>query len=58
MTDNSVKNHRTITNLKLALCIPMTHLRMQFQPYTCIKTNIRELKLKLISRGKNSVKNN
>jgi hypothetical protein len=49
--DNSVKNQWTITKFELHLRIPMANLHMQFEPYTCIQTKVRERKLKLISRG-------
>jgi hypothetical protein len=45
--DNSVKNQHTITKFKLDLHIFMTNLHMQFQPYTCIQTKVRERKLKI-----------
>jgi hypothetical protein len=31
----------------LDLRIPMTYLQVQFQPYTCIQTKVREQKLKI-----------
>jgi hypothetical protein len=36
---------------KLDLCIPMMYLHMQFEPYTYIKTKVREQKLKISSIG-------
>jgi hypothetical protein len=32
--DNSVKNQQTISKFEMDLCIPMTNLHMQFEPYT------------------------
>jgi hypothetical protein len=49
--NNSVKKQRTITKFEFDLCIPMTNIHMQFEPYTYIKTKVREQKLKFISRG-------
>jgi hypothetical protein len=48
---NSDKNQWTIIKFELDLCIPMTNLHMQFEPYTCIQTKVIERKLKFISRG-------
>jgi hypothetical protein len=45
--DNSVKNQQTKIKFELDLCIPMTNLHMQFQSSTCIKTKVRERKLKI-----------
>ena len=44
---NSVKNQWTMTIFELYLCIPMTNLHMQFEPYTNIQTKVRERKLKI-----------
>jgi hypothetical protein len=49
--DNSVKNQWTITKFEFDLHISMTNLHMQFEPYTCIQTKVRERKLKFCSRG-------
>jgi hypothetical protein len=49
--DNPVKNQWTITKLKLDLCIPMSNLHMQFEPYTYIQTKVRERKLKFFQEG-------
>ena len=45
--DNSVKNLQTITKFELDLHIFMTNLHIQFEPYTCIQTKVREWKLKI-----------
>jgi hypothetical protein len=50
------KNQWTITKLELDLRIPMTNLLMQFEPYTCIQTKVRERKLKIFLKRDNSVK--
>jgi hypothetical protein len=45
--NNSVNNQRTITKFVLDLCIPMTNLHMQSEPYACIQRNVRERKMKM-----------
>jgi hypothetical protein len=42
----TVKNRWTIINFEHDLSIPMTYLHMQYEPYTCIQTKVREQKLK------------
>jgi hypothetical protein len=37
-------------SFKLDLCIPMTYLHMQFEPYTYMQTKVRERKLKMSPR--------
>ena len=43
---------------ELDLRIPMTNIHMQFESYTCIRTKVKERKLKFISRGITLSKNN
>jgi hypothetical protein len=46
-TENFIFFCNSITKYELDLPIPLTYLHVQFQPYTCIQTKVREWKLKI-----------